>query len=121
MSRTLQAVRAAIQVRENSAKAISEATVRLVGELLRRNAIGEEDIVSIVFSLTRDLDRANPATGLRTIGFTDTALFCLQEAYVVGQMPRVIRVLLTYRAHPGRTPVPVYLDGAEALRPDLDR
>ena len=114
-----RAVRGAIQVASDSAPAIERAGTRLVTELLRQNAIAEDHIVSIVFSMTEDLTAANPATGLRRTGFASTPLFCTQEARIAGALPRVIRALLTFEAPDGRRPMPVYLDGAEGLRPDL--
>jgi len=114
-----KAVRGAIQVAENSRREIEQASVRLTREVLRANAIAENHIVSIVFSVTEDLTAANPATGLRQVGFAETALFCAQEPRVDASLPRVIRVLVTYEALEQRETVPVYLDGAQALRPDL--
>jgi chorismate mutase len=116
-----RAVRGAIQVGENSARAIENSAVRLVSEILRANAIAEHHIVSIIFSLTEDLTAANPATGLRREGFAGTPLFCTQEARIEGGMPRVIRVLVTFEALERREAVAVYLEGAEALRSDLPR
>ena len=116
---TVRAVRGAIQVAENSAAAIRAASVRLTSELLARNALAPGRIVSLVFSLTRDLSRANPAEAARSLGLAEVPLFCLQEAEVAGSLPRVIRALLTYETDGGGQPVPVYLDGAEELRPDL--
>jgi chorismate mutase len=116
-----KAVRGAIQVREDSRQAIGDAAVRLVTEILRANAIAENHIVSIIFSLTQDLTALNPATGLRQVGFADTPLFCTQEAAIAGGMPRVIRALLTWESLERRKTVPVYMDGAEALRSDLTR
>ena len=114
-----RAVRGAIQVSVNSASAIESAGERLAVEVLRANGIAENHIVSILFSMTEDLTAANPATGLRRTGFSATPLFCTQEARVDGALPRVIRVLVTYEAPEGAVPVPIYLDGAEGLRPDL--
>jgi chorismate mutase len=114
-----KAVRGAIQVGENSAAGIEAAGARIVGEILRANGIAENHIVSIIFSVTEDLTAANPATGARRTGFSDTPLFCVQEARMDGAMPRVIRVLVTYDSLERRVIVPVYLDGAEALRPDI--
>jgi chorismate mutase len=114
-----RAVRGAIQVRDNSLPSIEEASVRLVGEIVRRNAIARDLIVSIVLSLTDDLSAANPATALRHAGFAATPLFCVQEARVDGAMLRVIRALVTYETQEARVAVPVYLDGAESLRADL--
>jgi chorismate mutase len=117
------AVRGAIQVRSNAEAAISEASARLVREMCAQNRIAEDQIVSVIFSITEDLTAGNPAAGLRRTGFHLTPLFCVQEARCDGGMPRVIRVLLTARSRRvfGRRgdPVHVYLDGAQALRPDL--
>jgi chorismate mutase len=115
-----RAVRGAIQVSGNTASSIEQAGTKLVKEILRANGIAENQIVSIVFSLTEDLTAANPATGLRRTGFASTPLLCTQEARIDGAMPRVIRVLVTWDSLERRVPTPVYLDGAEVLRPDLD-
>ncbi len=117
--RVVKAVRGAIQVPRNEPEPIAQAAVRLVQELLGRNAVAEADVVSMLFTLTPDLDRANPAAAARTLGFAATPLLCVQEAFIQGQMPRVIRLLLTFRCPADREPRPVYLEGAEALRPDL--
>ena len=114
-----RAVRGAIQLPENSAFSIERAGTRLVNEILKQNGIAENQIVSIVFSMTEDLTAANPASGLRRTGFASTPLFCTQEARIDGALPRVIRVLVTWDSLERRITVPVYLDGAEVLRPDL--
>jgi len=114
-----KAVRGAIQVRENQQRVIYEASLRLVREMIKANALSAGDIISIIFSLTNDLDAGNPATGLREGGFVETPLFCVQEASIEGGMAGVIRALLTFEAREGQKTVAVYLDGAEALRPDI--
>ena len=58
------AVRGAVQVSANDADAIRSAGVRLLRCVLDGNGVAREDIVSIIFSLTPDLTRANPATAL---------------------------------------------------------
>ena len=86
--------------------------------ILRTNKIREKDIVSIQFSLTSDLTVLNPATALR---ITDRArsipLFVSAEAPIAGGLSFVVRALITYYGR--KTPQPVYLNGAEILRPDL--
>jgi chorismate mutase len=115
----VRAVRGAIQVGADTREEIWEASVRLMREIMRVNGLDERRLVSILFSMTDDLFAGNPATGLRTSGFSQTPLFCVQEARVAGAMPRVIRVLVTFRARWRRRPAAVYLDGARALRPDI--
>ena len=117
----VQAVRGAIQVAENSREAIYKASIKLVEEILALNIIAEEDIISILFSVTRDLNRANPATGLRTRGFSRAPLFCVQEAEMEDGLMGILRVLLTYNSSNEAAPRPVYIDGAQSLRPDLNR
>ena len=115
----LAAVRGAIRVGANEKAAIHEAAVTLVNELVARNGIEIGRIVSIVCSLTEDLNKGNPATGLRLDRFGAVPLFCVQEATVEGQMDSLVRLLITFDATRTERPQPVYLNGAERLRPDL--
>jgi chorismate mutase len=121
-------VRGAICLSLDEPEAVRRASNRLVNEICAMNGLAEEDIVSIVFSVTPDVKSANPAACLRRNGFSHTPLFCVQEAAFEGSMARVIRVLLTAEkslsrgtslGKARRAAVHVYLDGAEALRPDL--
>jgi chorismate mutase len=116
------AVRGAIVVPANERGRIWDAAVRLVAAMRDGNSLAEKDIVSIVFSVTADLNAGNPAEGLRRRGYASTPLFCVQEADVEGGMARVLRALLTADM-PGLQDragvVHAYLDGARALRPDL--
>lgn len=115
----VKAVRGAIGVEENGEAAIHAAGRRLVTELLAANRLAERRIISILFTLTPDLDRGNPATGLRALGFAATPLLCVQEARVAGAAPRIIRVLVYAHVRRRARLRPLYLEGAEGLRPDL--
>lgn len=113
----LYAVRGAVCC-ENTRESVSERVVGLYRDILDRNSISEEQIVSVLFSVTDDLTVLNPATALRTAALAlSTPLFACAEPVIEGYLPKVVRVLVTY--YGVRTPVPVYLHGAEALRPDL--
>jgi len=112
-------VRGAITAPENSPEAIRQSCHRLLVEIFRRNRVRPRRILSLLFSVTADLTRLNPASAARELGLSSVALFCVQEARIDGSLDRVIRVLLTYRGSSLRKPVPVYLEGARALRPDL--
>jgi chorismate mutase len=115
----IRSVRGASGVDRNSAEEIYSQAKRLVQEILTRNHIGESEIINVVFSLTKDLTKGNPATGIRSAGFVDTPLFCVQEADIEGALPRIIRVLMTFSTNEDRPPAPVYLGRAAVLRPDL--
>lgn len=119
MSR-LFALRGAITVDENEAEAILAATAELVTELMSRNAIGPNDCVSCIFTLTEDLDAAFPAVAARRLGFDKVPLLCTREVPVPGALPMVIRILLHYYAAEDHEPRHVYLRGARVLRSDLE-
>jgi chorismate mutase len=114
-----RAVRGAVDIERNDQEEIHRGARRLVREILSRNRVAEREIISILFSMTRDLTKGNPATAVRSRGFADTPLFCVQEAYIEGSAPRILRVMVTYSTESDRAPIPVYLGRAEQLRPDL--
>jgi monofunctional chorismate mutase len=117
---TVAAVRGAISVRANRATDIREATARLLDALIQRNAVTPERVVSAVFTATPDLTADFPAHAARRLGWTDVPLLGAVELGVPGAPRRIVRVLLTLRDVPrGTRLVPVYLDEAAALRPDL--
>jgi chorismate mutase len=103
----------------NEEEDIGEQVCVLYDELLRRNKLAEDDVVSIVFSMTEDLDAKNPAAALRQQGRApEAALFAVQEARVRGSLERTLRVLIHCYLEEGAVPAHVYRNGAEILRPD---
>jgi chorismate mutase len=112
-----RAVRGATIV-ENNEDSIRSLVVGLIGELMQRNGITEEDLISIIFSQTPDVDAMNPATALRSAGYAGVPLFCTQAPVYRGSYPGLIRVLLTCETQ-RRVLEPVYRNGAERLRSDL--
>ncbi len=117
---TVAAVRGAISVRANRAADIREATARLLEALIERNDVTPERVVSALFTATPDLTADFPAHAARRLGWTDVPLLGAVELGVPGAPQRIVRVLLTLRDVPrGTRLVPVYLDEAAALRPDL--
>jgi chorismate mutase len=115
----LFAVRGAIQVAANEAGEIRSATEELMRELMERNGLGPEAMVSCLFTTTGDLDAEFPAVAARGIGLEAVPLLCTREIEVPGSMPRVVRVMVHYYAAPGHRPAHTYLGAAQALRSDL--
>jgi chorismate mutase len=106
----------------NDGEDITKQVAALYDELLAANNLAEKDIVSLIFSVTRDVDAKNPAAALRESGRGgDLALFALQEADIQGGPDRVIRVLLHCYLNSNAIPRHVYRNGAEILRPDRPR
>jgi chorismate mutase len=116
----LYALRGAITVERNEADAILDATERLVRELMARNDLVPENMVSCIFTATEDLDAEFPAVAARRVGLNHVPLMCARELNVAGALPMVIRTMVHYYAEEGHDPNHVYLEGARVLRNDLD-
>ena len=108
---------------ENTVESITKGVCDMCTSLFKINDIAPEDIVSIQFTMTQDLDVKNPAAALRCgqneIDVSACALFCSQEVSVRGMRGSTIRVLVTAYMNEGSVPRHVYINGAEALRPDF--
>jgi chorismate mutase len=115
----LIALRGANTVTENDAEAIIAATGELMHEILERNALAAEQLVSCIFTLTPDLDAEFPAVAARNMGLSAVPLLCAREIPVPGALPKVIRVLIHAYVEDGRSAEHVYLGEAIKLRLDL--
>ncbi len=115
----LFAVRGAVQAEANEGEAILAATTELMRELLERNELGPEGMVSCLFTTTEDLDAEFPAVAARSLGLDSVPLLCCREIPVPGSMPRVIRVMVHFYSAADRRPVHAYLGETQQLRSDL--
>ena len=116
----LFALRGATSVESNTADAILTGTAELMRELMARNELEPERMVSCIFTVTEDLDAEFPAVAARNVGLNAVPLLCAVEIGVPGSLPRVIRVLVHYYAPEGHRQRHVYLHEARALRADLE-
>jgi len=116
----LFALRGANSVDVNEAPAILAATEELMREVMARNELAPESVVSCIFTATEDLDAEFPAVAARGLGFGQVPLLCAREIPVPGALPKVIRVLIHYYAPEAHVARHVYLGAAKALRADLE-
>jgi chorismate mutase len=116
----LRALRGAITVDVNDADAIVGATEELMHEVMERNELDADDLVSCIFTCTNDLDAEFPALAARRLGLDRVPLLCAREIDVPGALPRVIRLLVHCYAEPASPARHVYLREAVALRRDLE-
>jgi chorismate mutase len=116
----LHALRGATSVDANDAEEILERTRELMSELMERNELGPDQMVSCIFTATADLNAQFPAVAARDLGLDRVPLLCSQEIAVPGALPRVIRVLIHYYAADGHEARHVYLRDARSLREDLE-
>ena len=113
----VRALRGAIQVEANERDAIIEGTMELVTEVMDRNALTMDDVISVIFTATPDLDSEFPALAARKVGFHDVPLLCATEIAVPSALPRVVRLMAHIETDRPRSAVHhVYLRGAQALR-----
>jgi len=116
----LLALRGAITLSANTKEEIDEKTQRLVKEMLARNDVAHDDVVSIIFTATDDVTAQFPATAARALGLGDVPLLCARELQIDGGMPLCIRVLMHLYTGRSRADLHhVYLEGARGLRDDL--
>lgn len=117
----VRGIRGAITVQENTLEEIEEATFHMMNEIIALNSIDEEDVISIIFTTTKDLDQQYPSTVIRNrLNWTDTPLLNFEEKYIVNSLEKCIRVLIYIHTEKEKKDmVHVYLRGAEKLRPDL--
>src|SRR5688572_5936396 len=92
--RTVWAVRGAITVEGDEAALIVDATERLLAEILDKNELQSEDVISVVFTSTPDLVAEFPAAAARRIGLAEVPLMCATEIGVPGSVERCVRVLM---------------------------
>lgn len=116
----VRAVRGAIQIDRDDPDAIRTGTGALLTEIMRRNDLGADDIISVLFTMTPDLASGFPATAARRLGLSDVPLLCATEIPVPDALARVIRLLAHVASDRPRSAIEhVYLRGAARLRPDL--
>ena len=116
----LRALRGATTAAANSAEAIGEAVAELLDALVERNGLEAEQLVSITFSVTADLDACVPAAiARRRAGWDGVALLDCQQMAVSGDLPRCIRLLAHAWLAAGQPVGHAYLREACRLRPDL--
>ncbi len=117
----VQGVRGATVAAEDSVEAILSATRQLLEAILEANpGLQPDEIGSIFFTVTDDLQSTYPALAARQMGWTQTPMLCAREIPVPGALPRCIRVLIHWNTSRPQSAIRhVYSGAAASLRPDL--
>jgi chorismate mutase len=117
----LRGVRGATTVESNTREAILEASRELLAEIVRLNDIEADDVASVWFTTTPDLNAEFPAVAAREdFGWHNVALMCAHEMSVPGSLPMCLRILLHINTERAQNQIRhVYLRGAAVLRQDL--
>ncbi|WP_046471173.1 chorismate mutase [Allosalinactinospora lopnorensis] len=116
----VRAIRGAVQVEADERELVLDATTELVSEVIRRNELAVDDVISVIFTATPDLTSEFPALAVRKLGFTDVPLMCASEIAVPHGLPRVVRLMAHVETDRSKSELQhVYLRGAQALRLDI--
>jgi chorismate mutase len=116
----VRAIRGATQVDVDEKEHVLAVTRELVARLLEDNKLVPDDVISIVFSATRDICSVAPALAARQLGLHEPALLCLQEMHVEGSLPRVVRLIAHVETELAREAVQnIYHRGTDVLRRDV--
>lgn len=116
----LRGVRGATTVDANTREAVLQATRELLTALIEANDIRRDDVASVLFTTTADVNAEFPAVAARDMGWSNVALMCGHEMAVPGSLPMCLRILM--HVNTAKTPDElrfVYLRGARVLRPDV--
>lgn len=116
----MRAIRGAACLQVDDAAEMREAVAELLTEMMSKNNVTKDDLVSILFTGTPDLHSTFPATAARALDLSDVPLICAQEMDVTGAMQRVVRVMIHANIDTPRADIKhIYIRGAEALRQDI--
>lgn len=111
----LIAIRGATFVKRDSVEEIEKATKFMMDEIYSLNSLKDEEVISVIFSLTRDLKAINPATIFRRTGH-NVPLMCFQEADFEKSPQKVLRVMILVERSVKSKVIHVYENGAESLK-----
>jgi chorismate mutase len=115
-------IRGATTVDTNTKEDILKATRELLQDMVKANDVRGEDVASILFTTTSDLNATFPAEAARELGLSQVPLLCGQEIDVPGSLPMCLRILILFNTNKGAEDiVHVYLKSAKKLRPDNSR
>ena len=115
----LCALRGATTSEHNSVESITSAVEELLSELISRNNLIPDQIISVTFSVTLDLNACFPASIARKkSGWEKIALLDCQQMFVKGDLSKCIRLLASVYLPNEQKPQHAYLGKARNLRPD---
>lgn len=119
MTARLRAIRGAITVSEDTPGEVVAATRLVLEDMIARNDLAPDDMVSLIFTATADVRSQFPAVAAREMGLLGVPLLCATEIPVPGSLPLCVRVMLHAYMPAQRDVSHSYLREAITLRDDL--
>jgi chorismate mutase len=117
---SVRAIRGATQAAANTAEAVDVATKELLLEIMKENGLSPEAVISVIFTVSPDLNAAFPASSAREAGFGEVPLLCGVEIDVPGALERTIRIMAHVESDRSKSEIAhIYLGAAKSLRRDI--
>ena len=118
---SILAIRGATTVESNTKEEILKETSNLMKTIIKENNLDVEDMISMCFTMTNDLDAVYPAVAVRDIlNITDIPMLNYEEKYIQGSLRKCIRVMIYIESNKTKKDVKhIYLNKAKELRKDL--
>lgn len=116
------AIRGATTVNNNSKEEILKESAIMIQTLIQKNELNIDDIVSMCFTMTSDLDSVYPSVAVRDIlNITDVAMLNFEEKKIKGSLAKCIRVMMYINTSKDKKDIKhAYLNNASNLRVDLN-
>ena len=115
----ITAIRGATTSNGNTSKEIENSVIELTNELISQNSLDPKKILSITFTVTKDIDACFPASIARKcFGLDSVAFLDCQQMYVPNDVDFCIRLMAFVIAPTSSSINHPYLRGASNLRTD---
>ncbi|MFW5976562.1 MAG: chorismate mutase [Bacillota bacterium] len=116
----MRGIRGATTVSVNNKDSIITATSNLIKTMIEKNSVSQEEIVSMIFTATDDINRIYPAVAARKSGYNNIPLMCYQELNIKNSLKKCIRIMIYINRDCSLEKINhIYLKKARSLRPDL--
>ena len=115
------AIRGATTVTSNNKEEILDESAKLIQTIIIENLLNVDDIISMCFTMTNDLDKAYPSVAVREIlSISDIPMLNFEEKYIEGSLRMCIRVMMYVNSEKTKKDIKhIYLNEATDLRKDL--
>lgn len=114
----MRIVRGAVSVEKNDKEEIKQKVIKLFEEMVKKNDLKKQEILGIIFTMTKDLNKIFPSKVLReNFDLSEIPFLDLEHKDIEGALEKCIRVMIFVNTN--RALIPIYLDKAENLRKDL--
>lgn len=113
----VRAIRGAIQLEHDERTHLLKSTAELLAKMMHANNLDDDQLVSILFTVTKDINSEYPALAVKELGLEDVPVMCFVAMDVAGAKPMIISALINANMDSPRSEVNhVYLRGAEEIQ-----